>query len=437
MTEPAAWLSPRSTRPSGRPAPASTSATSPRRSASSSRRSAAGCGGRRSPASRSGSAWRMQRPAPGDSCCAWPASSTKPTAPMPVTPSIRTRRYRSRRSRCWWRRMTLRRTVVPGELVVAGVGVAAVVGRLDCRVGGGALVPPAPGRARPRRTADGVPLPAVWGGELRPVGRAAPALRVLPPVLGRIEARRRAVITLPADPFPAGPRDLPDLRLKLLERWRPGGAYYRSGELDAEARGETLPSGPRLECDVLARAGLWWVTGEMTQRIPVAPTGLPATTLNDDLVPEPFGLVVFAEPLIGLDAEDGHPVEVHAIVWARIATFPDGRLALITRKSDGALDDEEDIARLDGRKAVAIFVYQWWATAGRHTGGGGTAWIPLGRSEWVWGEDTADVSFEGRSDLDEQKRASMEEDRRWLATLWLLAAQPLVATSERTSPGRP
>jgi hypothetical protein len=245
------------------------------------------------------------------------------------------------------------------------------------------------------------------------------------------------VITLPADPFPAGPRDLPDLRLKLLERWRPGGAYYRSGELDAEARGETLPSGPRLECDVLARAGLWWVTGEMTQRIAVAATGLPATTLNDDLVPEPFGLVVFAEPLIGLDAEDGHPVEVHAIVWARIATFPDGRLALITRKSDGALDDEEDIARLDGRMAVAIFVYQWWATAGRHTGGGGTAWIPLGRSEWVWGEDTADVSFEGRSDLDEQKRASMEEDRRWLATLWLLAAQPLVATSERTSPGRP
>jgi hypothetical protein len=246
------------------------------------------------------------------------------------------------------------------------------------------------------------------------------------------------VITLPADPFPAGPRDLPDLRLKLLERWRPGHAYHRGAQLEAEPLGD-IPGtrAPSFDGTALAHASLWWVTAEMTRRVGAAATKLPATTLNDDLVPEPFGLVVFAEALVGTDANtEGHEIDVHAIVWGRVASFPDGRMALITRTSDGQLDDEDVLDRLGGRKALTISSYQWWATAGRHTGGG-AAWIPLGRSEWIWGEDTADVSAEGIVDFDEQKRASMEEDRRWLATLWLLAAQPLATSVERTSPARP
>jgi hypothetical protein len=49
------------------------------------------------------------------------------------------------------------------------------------------------------------------------------------------------------------------------------------------------------------------------------------------------------------------------------------------------------------------------------------AWWPTGLTHWVMDTDTDDA----HGDATELETASLSEDRRWLAALWLLAAQPL------------
>lgn len=60
-------------------------------------------------------------------------------------------------------------------------------------------------------------------------------------------------------------------------------------------------------------------------------------------------------------------------------------------------------------------------------------WLPLGRSDWIIGEtiDTPIVL-----DLGPVVVASMEEDRRWLAALWLLASQVNVSDRVTENPDR-
>jgi len=252
-------------------------------------------------------------------------------------------------------------------------------------------------------------------------------------LLGMNDDRRREP---PPDPELHGPKDLPDLRMLLLDRWRPDGLYGRAAELERMIRLDDLStirrSGRRLtELDfslkyaplfdgpALARASLWWVTAEMSERIVTAAASLPPTTLNDGLPLDEFGFVLFEKPLVGLDAEDEtNTIEVGAILWGRTIVLDDGHRAYVKH----GYGPDEDL-RPGDQKAMTISSY------GRLYGG---AWIPLGRSEWVWGAETADPNLDG---LAVSQLASMEEDRRWLSTLWLLAAQPLVVSvADRPSP---
>lgn len=61
-------------------------------------------------------------------------------------------------------------------------------------------------------------------------------------------------------------------------------------------------------------------------------------------------------------------------------------------------------------------------------------WLPLGRSDWIIGESIETPIAQG---LDPLVVASMEEDRRWLSALWLLASQVNVSTKVTEMPDRP
>lgn len=63
-----------------------------------------------------------------------------------------------------------------------------------------------------------------------------------------------------------------------------------------------------------------------------------------------------------------------------------------------------------------------------------TVWLPLGRSDWIIGESIDTPVVEG---LDPIVVESMEEDRRWLAALWLLARQVNVSDRVTEMPDRP
>jgi len=251
----------------------------------------------------------------------------------------------------------------------------------------------------------------------------------------------------------AEPRDLPRLRQHLLEQWEPGGGL----SLAIEAHWEALrraghaatvgePAGRRPEylwnLRVLSQSALWWVNGEMCDLLAAAEGSLPADTLlMPELVPQTSGLVVFAKSLRGIDSA-GHkdPVTVDAISWGpveimdmrhgspetfhalgiasyRRLNFDDGlgERDMMLMVETGAHDFEgmEASLRVRGLRRGDSWLLH------------GEVWAPLGRADWIMGREVLDRHEGIDSD---QAHASMVEDRKRLATLWLLASQPGIAS---------
>lgn len=210
-------------------------------------------------------------------------------------------------------------------------------------------------------------------------------------------------------------RDLPDFRLDLLDRWGPDGIFTR-----AEAAMRAIHGGPvagalppgtvegYVQRRALTEAVLWWVTHDMTALIAHAADTLPETTLTDELLPDDAGLVCFATPLVGTMSDTGETINTDAMVWYRGALY-------------------------DGRDCVTIASYKF-THAGEDIGnnivGHGLAsldmWNPTGTATWIFGTDTDRT--DKHYDTAEQQ-ASTSEDRRWLAAMWLLADQPLAAST--------
>jgi hypothetical protein len=210
-----------------------------------------------------------------------------------------------------------------------------------------------------------------------------------------------------------GPRDLPEFRAWLLNQWRPGQLFdeldrsqHRFG-LTAKVAGRQIAhiSGDA-ERHLLPRAALWWVAEDMARLIDHAYYTLPETTLTEDLIPDDHGLVVFATPITGTQADCGDPIETHAMTWTRGSTH-------------------------DGFDGIHITTYNH-PRKGQQIGNSKhgymeldmSYWNPTGTCNWLIGNDTEGPSFQG-FEGDEIRLASMGEDRRVLAALWLLASQPL------------
>jgi hypothetical protein len=165
-------------------------------------------------------------------------------------------------------------------------------------------------------------------------------------------------------------------------------------------------------------ATLWFVSDAMTDLVAHAWKDVPATTLTPHLLPDPEGLVIFAHPLVGLDAATATPLMVDGYLWgpaelARLGVPPVECISLAPvahRQSAPALSNKyhsEDY------------------------------WGPLGHTDWAIGADTDTVTEIEPEDLTPVRVASMVEDRRMMATFWLLASQPNIAEASDAPLPRP
>jgi hypothetical protein len=205
-----------------------------------------------------------------------------------------------------------------------------------------------------------------------------------------------------------GPRDLPELRLWLLDMWR--GPFLAHAATSVADRFMDDPRyahlDPHAEPHFLNRAELWWITPEMSRLVRRAAESLPPTTLTEELIPKnKVVFAVFAEPLIGTDAEiEGSEMNVRALLWYRCRVVldpnPDHHYATVAMYGDAPTYMPDDVP-----------------------------YVPLGHTDWRYGTDTEVPTFNPRpDDADATRLESMAQDRRWLAALNLLAAEPLAET---------
>jgi hypothetical protein len=156
-------------------------------------------------------------------------------------------------------------------------------------------------------------------------------------------------------------------------------------------------------------AVLWFVSPDMTDLLIHAWPSLPPTTLTPELLPDETGFVVFANKIRGTAADKAEPLLFDGYVWGpAVLDHPSGR--------------RENVVSL-----AAIVHYQ----------GQDDYWGPLGHTDWTIGKDCDDVTEINPTERTELREASMIEDRRMMATFWLLATQPNIAETTDAPIPRP
>jgi len=195
----------------------------------------------------------------------------------------------------------------------------------------------------------------------------------------------------------------------------------------------------------LDASSLWWVADPMCDLLAAAEKSLPIdTVLEREIVPQPCGLVVFEHTLAGTDAQTPtENCEVDAILWGPVLVEDQRALGIASYKClnlDRGLGKNELQLAVEtnaiGRvEKVTDFRKQLIDDVPGLSGMmHGDIWAPLGRSDWRLGHRLDDRHHPALSD---QAIASMIEDRRRLATLWLLASQPGIAETRLDPLDRP
>jgi hypothetical protein len=215
----------------------------------------------------------------------------------------------------------------------------------------------------------------------------------------------------------SGPRDVPALRDALVASWDTGALGYPIlTTMNDGTELHDIPTVGGLDWDphILARPDLsyWWVEPEMCEVLHSAEGTLPADTmLEPELVPRGSGLIVFGSSLSGIESHTGDDsVRVDALLYGPVELPPykvgQSPMAALAIASYHRI---VDLLNADERA-------EFGALCGQH----GDLWVPLGRSDWVLGTrlDDQHAPF-----IPPPSLASMIEDRRRLATLWLLTTQ--------------
>jgi hypothetical protein len=245
------------------------------------------------------------------------------------------------------------------------------------------------------------------------------------------------------------PRDLPDLRLWLLDQWRVGGPLEEVAQLLDSVAGTVIPHvrpgmsymTEKFDRPTLKDATLWWVTPDMVDLVDHASRTLDVT-LTHDMIPDKAGFVYLEKPLIGIDADmPDRTVEVTAVMWGfddlpPLYGQPAQRALSISSYRRVTIGDEKLDEGLFYLSSTILTAMQ------RRTAGGlrgdlikGDIWVPLGRTDWAFGQNANAPIFEDV--LSPNQQDSMAEDRRWLATIWLLASQPRLASIGEEKPSAP
>lgn len=202
---------------------------------------------------------------------------------------------------------------------------------------------------------------------------------------------------------PTCPADLLDLRLHLMDYWKPGKPYWH-----AVHRGGTIIAGDpseaaRSEYQSLERADLFFVNEDMVDLLEHAAPQMPDQVLHPEDLPTPFGMAFLEKPILGLDAISGERrVKVDAFTWAY------GRIP-------GELRRQKDRIH-----SIGISCYTFVDTEEGEFGFSKNVWAPIGRSDWPFGDATSTPPWEG---IERDRYDSFIEDRRWLYTFWTMVQQ--------------
>lgn len=202
---------------------------------------------------------------------------------------------------------------------------------------------------------------------------------------------------MPTGDCPYRASDLPDVRLQLMDLWKPGKPFHQAAQL----QGSPTSTFRTQEREVLAEAELWWVSPETCATVHRAAESFPDDTVMDETwLPSPSGFAVFSIPFSGKDAQnENSEVRVDALTW--------GPVRLKSRVSG---------ARAEG---VTMTSYTWMSDL--------AVLAPLGRADWVY-RRRVDVDSFDDDPLPRTALESVVEDRKILATLCALVANTKLVT---------
>lgn len=249
------------------------------------------------------------------------------------------------------------------------------------------------------------------------------------------------------------PRELPDLRLHLMERWMPQGQFERRQVEEGVAVGarELTPKEQRaaayLDAEfhrkTLSEASLWWVRDEMVDLVALGAKSMPTDMRAKDLdlpLDHDAGMAVLAKPFVGTDAFDpGRPVYVDVMTWSR-GLSATGHVPCISLAMYRYFDFSGGLspdALQDAVASGAIYdssVQRIINQANRRGGGGmadrlvGGAWTYVGRTDWPLADELEGFHAfgdAGEAEPTPQQRVSMIEDRRFFAAFCVLVAHKL------------
>lgn len=193
---------------------------------------------------------------------------------------------------------------------------------------------------------------------------------------------------------PKTPTELAEQRVQLIEDSR---LWENLALVALSDPGYIDPAETR---ESLRDAKLWWIGADCCDLLAHAAPTMPPVTLTPESVPDVHGFVFFERPIVGQDAL--HPdieISVDALQW------------------------QPEFVR--GIPALAITTWE-------HHSDPQFPPTPLGRSDWPVGFDT-DHQL---PDVPAQSMESITEDRRLLAALWQLTAQPELVASTHEKPYR-
>lgn len=253
-------------------------------------------------------------------------------------------------------------------------------------------------------------------------------------------------------PIPT-PRELPDLRLHLMERWIPGG-IFETALKKVRFGGSGYAPFPRggaagwatnlaaAEREALRQASLWWIKDEMVELTIAAAKSIPHDIYASEVklpADKEFGIALLGAPYVGRDAATpGDEVEVNCIVWGKsdIVTETSKVVECLSVSMYAYLDFSGGLSKR--QLGMAVESGAVWDAAAEMVGNSplgavghirGGAWVYKGRTDWPLVDSL--VSFQGFGDeetdfaMTNQRRASMIEDRKFLAALSLLVNHKL------------
>jgi hypothetical protein len=244
-------------------------------------------------------------------------------------------------------------------------------------------------------------------------------------------------------PYP-GPKEIPDFRLHLLDRWQAGGPFERMVEMLTD-RNTTAAQWAASKRATLQTASLWWIKEDMVRITESAARSMPDDVKGYEVklpASQKRGLVVFEQPWLGMDAVGAYSdkVRVHALTWAAVSIegIPCLSITMYEYFDFGAGMGKRDVEMA----VVTGVIYEGMPEptgSGAHRLRGG-AWVLLGRTDWPIKEKINEFTvFDTIPSLSElvegdARRASMVEDRKFLAAFCTLVNHKLSNVDQENVP---